>query len=291
MQPKNNSEWIVREDNAGASLQDFLAAMMRVSKRVAKQHIDAKVARVNGRIVWIARHALKPGDAVALAARVASPTAISKRIDKITILFEDDDFIIADKPRGILSNESAYSVEAVLRTQTGNPNLRASHRLDRDTTGCLLLSKSDPAHAAAVEVFKRHLVAKTYRAAVTGKWDADSTTIDLDIEGERAVTNVRCVTSNADASYLIARIETGRTHQIRRHLAMARHPVLGDPEHGRKTVSDPRLSGLTFPLLHAAELEMTHPLSPGKILKAFSPVPQDFHKWLVALGLERPRRK
>jgi len=289
MQTKNNSGWAVPEKFAGMSLQDFLAEAMPASRRVAKQHIDAKVVRVNGRAVWMARHALRAGDSVEVAARVASPTDKSRQLRKLAILVEDADYIIADKPRGILTNEAEYSVESVLRVQTRNPQLCASHRLDRDTTGCLLFSKSPAAHAAAVEVFKRHLVAKTYRAAVAGRWDADATTIDLALEGERAVTNVRCVAARDEASYIIARIETGRTHQIRKHLAMARHPVLGDTQHGRKTLADPRLAGLTYPLLHAAEIEMTHPLDSARVLKAFSPVPQDFHKWLVALGLEKRR--
>ena len=267
-------------------LQEFLAAKMSASKRGAKHHIDAKAVRVNGRTIWIARHPLRLGDKVSLAAQVKSPTAISSRISKITILFEDENYIIADKPQGVVVNEASYSVENILRTQTGNPALQASHRLDRDTTGCILLSKSEEAHVAAVDVFKRHNVSKTYRTIVVGRWDAAATTIGLELDGERAATGIHCLKANDDASYLVARIETGRTHQIRRHLAMARHPVLGDTDYGHKIVTDPRLERLTHPLLHAVELALEHPLSEGKTLKAFSPVPQDFHRWLKTLRLE-----
>ena len=285
---KTNSDinWTVQKPEAGMPLQEFLALKMGVSKRVAKHQLDAKAVRVNGRAVWIARHALRADDKVSLVARVKSPTALSERVKKITILFEDENYIIADKPLGLVVNAADYSVENILRAQTGNPALKASHRLDRDTTGCILLSKSEAAHAAAVDVFKRHNVSKTYRTVVDGRWDAAATTIEIELDSARASTGIHCLRATDSASYIVARIETGRTHQIRRHLAMARHPVIGDTEYGRKDLVDPRLERLTHPLLHAVELALEHPLEPGKTLKAFSPVPQDFHRWLKALRLE-----
>ncbi len=287
IKPKKNV-WTVAKAEAGMSLQEFIAARMNASKRVAKQHIDAKVVRVNDKNIWIARHALKQDDEVAVLASVVSPTATSNRIKKVKILFEDADYIIVDKPRGVLVNEADFSLETIVREQTGIDTIQASHRLDRDTTGCLMMSKSQAAHEAVVEVFKQHKVAKTYRTVVYGRWDARSTTIELPIDGERAVSNVRCIRANHDCSHLAVRIETGRTHQIRRHLAMARHPVVGDLQYGPKIVEDERLRALTYPLLHAVELEMEHPAK-GSLLRVFAPVPQDFHKWLTALKLQPAR--
>lgn len=273
-----------RED--GTPLQDFLAARMGVSRRAAKQQIDARIVRVDGQCVWMARHRLRPGAVVTVAGFVASPTAVSERPSKATVLWEDASYLIADKPAGMVVNEAAFSLETLLRTQTANPDLRASHRLDRDTTGCVLFSKSAEAHEAAVAVFKRHGVAKTYRAVVGGRWDATSSTIDLPLDGRRALSLVHCLRANNKASHLAVRIETGRTHQIRRHLAMARHPVLGDGVYGPKVVEDLGLMRIVRPLLHAVELELEHPLVQGARIKAFSPLPQDFHRWLGALRLE-----
>ena len=273
-----------RED--GTALQDFLAARMGVSRRAAKQQIDARVVRVDGAIVWMAHHRLRAGQAVTLARLVESPTAISKKPTRAAVLWEDSDYLVADKPAGTVVNESPFSLESILRAQTGNPELRASHRLDRDTTGCVLFSKSAAAHEAAVKVFREHRVAKTYRAVVFGKWDARSSTIDLPLDGRRALSLVHCIRANSRASHLAIRIETGRTHQIRRHLAMARHPVVGDMQYGPKVVEDPSLMRLSRPLLHAVEIEMAHPLFPDRVLKAFSPLPRDFHRWLAALRLE-----
>lgn len=284
----NANEWIVLKPEAGTSIQEFLALHMKVSKRVAKQHIDARVVRVNGKNIWIAHHVLKQDDVVVVLAPVASPTAISNRVKKLTILFEDADYLVVDKPRGILTNESDFSLESIIRTQTGIATIQASHRLDRDTTGCLLMSKTQAAHDAVIEVFKQHHVIKTYRTVVYGRWDARASTIELPIDGERALTHVHCLFATNAASHLSVRIETGRTHQIRRHLAMARHPVVGDTQYGPKLVEDERLKRLTYPLLHSVELEMEHPTK-GGTLKVFSPLPQDFHRWLLALKLIEPK--
>ena len=283
--PKPVAFQVARHED-GTALQDFLAARLGVSRRAAKQQIDARIVRVDGQCVWMAHHRLRAGAVVTVAGFAASPTAVSNRPAKATVLWQDADYLVADKPAGILVNEAPFSLETLLRTQTGNPDLRASHRLDRDTTGCVLFSKSAAAHEAAVAVFKRHAVAKTYRAVVSGRWDAESSTIDLPLDGRRALSMVRCLRANNQASHLAVRIETGRTHQIRRHLAMARHPVLGDGVYGPKVVEDLRLMRLTRPLLHAVELELDHPLRPGARIKAFSPLPQEFHRWLGALRLE-----
>lgn len=285
--PKNaNRAFAVARAEDGLPLQDFLAAKLGVSRRAAKQQIDAKIVRVDGRTVWMAHHRLRAGAVVSVAGFAPSPTAASNRPKRINILFEDADYLVADKPAGLLVNDAPVSLESILRTQTGNPELRVSHRLDRDTTGCLVCSKSPAAHEAIVRVFKEHRVAKTYRTVVYGKWDAAASTIDLPIDGRRALSMVHCIRANAKASHLAVRIETGRTHQIRRHLAMARHPVVGDPQYGPKIVEDPSLARLSRPLLHAVEIEMEHPLRPGSVLKAFSPLPQEFHRWLAALRLE-----
>ena len=283
---KAGRTFAVARTEDGTSLQDFLAAKLGLSRRAAKQQIDARIVRVDGQSVWMAHHRLRAGDVVSVAGFAASPTAVSRRPKRVAILFEDADYLVADKPAGLVVNEAPFSLETLLRTQTGNPELRVSHRLDRDTTGCLVCSKSATAHEALVRVFKSHRVAKTYRTVVYGRWDAEASTIDLPIDGRRALSQVHCIRRNAKASHLSVRIETGRTHQIRRHLAMARHPVVGDPEYGPKVVEDPALARLARPLLHAVEIELEHPLRPGQTLKAFSPLPQEFHRWLGALRLE-----
>ena len=282
----DKNRWQVMPQDAGMPLQDFLAVKMGVSKRVAKQHIDARAAWVNDRCVWMARHSLKKGDSVMISKAVDSPTARSKAPASLPVLYEDEDYIVIDKPAGLLSNESDTSAESVVRVQTGNGELRAVHRLDRDTTGCLLMAKSAAAKEAAISIFKEHRISKTYRAIVHNRWDAESTTLMLPIEGERALTNVSCVKANDTASYRVVRLETGRTHQIRKHLAMARHPIAGDRQYGPKEIESGLFRSIPRPMLHSVELMLDHPMHPGRMIKVFAPVPLDFHRALRALSLE-----
>ena len=281
---KSSNEWTVLKSEAGQTLQEFLALRMKASKRVAKQHIDARVVRVNGTSVWIAHHKVKANDAIIVASAVKSPTAISSNPQKIKILFEDEYYMVVDKPRGMLVNSSNFSLESIVKKQTGISTVQVSHRLDRDTTGCLIMSKTPDAHEKIVEVFKSHNIVKVYRTVVYGRWSADSSTIELPINDERALTNIKCLKANSEASHLAVRIETGKTHQIRRHLAMSRHPVVGDTVYGPKNVENEKLTKLTYPLLHAVEIEFDHPFN-GNRVKVFSPIPQDFFRWMTSLKL------
>ncbi len=289
MQPTPKPLPPVSIKEAGLPLQDYLANALKISRRTAKQQIDAKAVWVNDRCVWMARHPLRKGDVVHLTRRVASPTARSRPDPVLAVLFEDDDFVAIDKPAGIVSNDSDSSAEAILRRQTATPALRAAHRLDRDTSGCLLLARTDAAYEEAVAMFRQHRVAKTYRAVVHGRWAADASTIALPIEEERALSHVTCLRANDLASHLSVRIETGRTHQIRRHLAMARHPVIGDRQYGPKEIPDRMLRDVGRPLLHAIEFQMDRP-GRDRALRVFAPLPAEFHRWLIALKLSEGRR-
>jgi len=132
---------------------------------------------------------------------------------------------------------------------------------------------------AAVSVFKTHRVLKLYHAICIGRIERRSSTIREEIDGEPAVTHLTSLAANDDATYLALRIETGRTHQIRRHLAGIRHPVIGDRQYGLKTARDPRVQQIPRQMLHATDIEMPHPLQPGN-LRAHSPLPADFRRCL-----------
>ena len=270
--------FVVSKVEAEQSIQVFLSHKLSVSKRAAKNLLDDRVVWVNRRSVWMAHHVLRQGDTVEVPASVKSK-GVSVPAAKIRVLVEDDFYLVADKPSGLLSVGEG-SVEAALREQTGLPALQAVHRLDRDTTGCLLLAKSAAAFAAAVAVFKTRRVSKLYQAIVSGRFDRSASTVDQELDGERAVSHIQREAVAKDASFLQVKIETGRTHQIRRHLASIRHPVLGDREHGFKLARDPRLMTVPRQMLHASGLELPHPMTPGKTLKAHSPLPADFRRCL-----------
>jgi len=274
--------FVVSKAQAEQSLQMFLAARLSISRRAAKNLLDERVVWVNRRCVWMTHHTLKTGDTVELPVASLPKQSAKPSAPSIRVLVQDDFYLVADKPSNMLSVGSA---EELLRAQTGIATLQAVHRLDRDTTGCLLFAKNAAAFDAAVAVFKTRRVSKLYRVMVYGRYERTASTVDQELDGERAVSHIQREMMSKDASFLKVKIETGRTHQIRRHLAAMRHPVLGDREHGVKFARDPRLLTVPRQMLHAASLELPHPMRAGETLKAHSPLPADFRRCLQLFGM------
>lgn len=273
--------FVVSRVESGQSLQVFLSAKLSLSKRVAKTLLDSRSVWVNRRCVWMTHHALHQGDTVEVPSSVVKnqKQEESAPVVRIRVLIEDEDYLIVDKPSALLSVGEG-SLEECLKQQTGLNHLKAVHRLDRDTTGCLLVAKHLEAFEAAVAMFKTRRVTKLYQVIVSGRYERSASTLNQELDGERAVSHIQREALSKDASFLKVKIETGRTHQIRRHLAAIRHPVLGDREHGLKIARDPRLLTVPRQMLHACGLELPHPLQPGKTLKAHSPLPADFRRCL-----------
>jgi len=269
--------YVVSKLEAGQSLQVFLALKFGLSKRAAKNLQDDRKVWVNRRCVWMAHHTLHQGDTVEVPSLVVSQQ--KPEAPKLRILVEDPYFLVIDKPAGILS-VGENSVEELLRTQLNAPGVQAVHRLDKDTTGCLLFAKSVTALDAAISIFKTRRVIKLYQTIVWGAFKQSVSTLTEEIEGERAVSHVTREAMSKDATFLKVRIETGRTHQIRRHLSGIRHPVLGDREYGVKFARDSRLLTIPRQMLHACGIEMPHPFIPGETFKAHSPLPADFRRCL-----------
>lgn len=262
-------------------LQDFLAAKLELSRRGAKDIIDQRRAWVNKKCVWMARYQLKTGDTV------ETSKAIPKAPVKfhVRVLWSDESYLVCDKPAGVVSCDDPKSVETLLRTQENIPTLEAVHRLDRDTTGCLMFAKNHAAKIAAVEVFKTHKVSKVYHAISVGKFPFPHQIIDAPLDNQPAVSKVTREGVGDEASFLRVRIETGRTNQIRRHLASVRAPVVGDRVFGLKNARDPRLMQVPRQMLHASTLELPNPLEPKTEIKVHSPLPADFRATLKLFGM------
>lgn len=282
------------------ALQDFLASRLKLSRRSAKAVIDGRNVWVNRKCVWIARYALNIGDSVEIASSViraaqaqnAKPTSSSSPQQKrhIRVLWQNENYLVCDKPAGILSCDDPKSAESILREQEHIPTLEAVHRLDRDTSGCLLFAKRHAALEAAIEVFKSHKVEKTYHAIVAGDMKLAHLKIDAPLDGQNAITYATREASGDDASFVRLRIDTGRTNQIRRHLASVRLPVLGDRVFGLKSARDARLMAVPRQMLHASTLVLPDPLENNSQIRAHSPLPADFRATLVNFGLGRKRR-
>lgn len=276
-------------------LQDFLALKFSLSRRTAKAMIDGRSVWVNRKCVWIARFALRTGDLVEIpslvvkGARKQSGGEDARRETKdvrhVRVLWSNESYLVCDKPAGLVSCDDPKSVETILREQEKIPTLEAVHRLDRDTTGCLMFAKNHAAFLAAVEVFKTHKVSKVYHAVTTGSFKYAHQVIDSPIDGQPAVSKVTREGASADASFLRIRIETGRTNQIRKHLASVRAPIVGDRVFGLKSARDPRLMRVPRQMLHASTLTLPDPLSPHDEISVHSPLPADFRATLKLFGM------
>lgn len=238
----------------------------------------------------------------------------------LAIVYEDDAILVIDKPAGLVVHpgagvRSGTLVHALLHhapaiaTVGGATRPGLVHRLDRQTSGLLVAAKTERAYRALVEAMRRREVRRVYAALVWGDPREDAGTIDGAIGrdprtrtrmaivtrgGKPARTHWRVRERFGPASLLDVTLETGRTHQIRVHLAHVRHPVVGDPTYGgrdRKQLSAPGserslhaavLEGLPRQALHAAELALAHPVT-GEPLRFTSPLPQDIIRALELL--------
>ncbi len=261
-------------------LIDFIASRSNTSKKKAKRLLDSRNVYVNKKLTWMARHLLKTNDMVEIAYTTASSI---DPIKCIPILFKDDHLIIADKPPGILAN-GPDSAEELLCKYLQEPSIRAVHRLDKDTSGCLLLARNNAVFEAIVSVFRKKAVNKTYHAIVAGRFFPKRCTITLPLNGQRAVTHVQVLDANSTASHLLVTIETGRTHQIRKHLAHAGTPVLGDRHYGMHAVTHKTMQ-ITRQMLHASTIEFKNPLT-GMNIKIKAPLPADFRTSMTAFRLK-----
>lgn len=220
----------------------------------------------------------------------------------LDILYEDDDLLMVNKPKGMVVHPSAghttgtlvnavmYHCKEDLSGINGVMRPGIVHRIDKDTTGVLVICKNDKAHNFVAEQLKEHSITRKYRAIVNGVIKEDEGTVNAPIgrhpterkkmainekNGKHAVTHYRVLERFANHTYIECQLETGRTHQIRVHMASLHHPLLGDTVYGSQKNSY-HLEGQT---LHAMVLGLIHP-STGSYLEVTAPLPEYFQKLL-----------
>lgn len=259
---------------------------------------------VNGKVVK-ANYKLSAGDSVEVEIPDPEPLDILPEDIPLDILYEDDDILVVNKPKGMVVHPAPghYThtlVNAVMfhcgKDLSGiNGVLRPGivHRIDMDTTGSLLICKNDVAHQILAEQLKDHSITRRYRAVVTGNLKSDTGTVNAAIgrhptdrkkmstksnSPRPAVTHYKVLERFGDYTYIECELETGRTHQIRVHMASIGHPILGDKIYGPAKCPF-KLEGQT---LHAKILGITHP-STGKYMEFDAPLPEYFIKLLSTL--------
>lgn len=272
--------FVVSRGEVGALVQ-FIATKLKLSKKRAKTLIDSRSVFVNGRRLWMAQHVVEAGDTIEVHAEVAQQ---ERELSKREVLFEDDTLVIINKPAGMLSNADARSAERALQRLLG-VRVYAVHRLDRDTSGCLMFAKTDACRIQLEEMFKTRQIEKIYHAIVLGKVPPHIEAIRTPVDGKPALTKVMLLSSSGRASHIKVKLETGRMHQIRKHLSSIRHPVLGDKEYYRLELSAELVAAAPRQLLHARLVTFAHPTT-GEKVRVEAPLPKDFTRALKMLKLQ-----
>jgi 23S rRNA pseudouridine1911/1915/1917 synthase len=314
------------EDAGGARLDQWLAGEMApdLSRSRVKALIEAGAVTLNGVVVLEAKRKLKAGDVISLEVPEAAPAEPEGEDIALDILHEDEDIIVINKPAGLvvhpgngnwtgtLVNALIHHCEGTLSGIGGVKRPGIVHRLDKDTSGVMVVAKNDKAHKALSEAFADHGktgdLERAYLALVWGTPDRPSGTIDAHLgrsnkdrlkqavvpegkpDARHAVTHFTVLErfgqrpdSTAVASLVECRLETGRTHQIRVHMAHIGHPLIGDQDYGLSfktkvnTLPEPlraKVQAFSRQALHAYLLAFEHPAT-GEIMEFETEMPQD----------------
>jgi len=281
--------------------------------QLTRSHIQslnrAGAVRIEGRQEK-AGYKLRGYEAIEVDLTSTTPATVEPRDIPLTVVFEDDDLAVIDKPAGLAVHPGAATTDTVVhgllfRFQTlsksgGEARPGIVHRIDKWTSGLLIVAKNDWAHARLSQAFQERTVEKTYVALVHGKLRQASGEIALNIgrhstirtrmsaqssgRGRTALSSYRRIEEIGSFSLLEVRIKTGRTHQIRVHLSAIGHPVVGDEVYGERTYKQftKKYGKPARHFLHAAELKFAHPRT-GEVLQFRSPLPPDLDQMLQRL--------
>ncbi len=248
---------------------------------------------------------LEVGDEISVTIPEPVPTDIIPREMPLEIVYEDDDVLVINKPKGLVVHPAAGHLDDTLvnglmyamgdNLSGINGELRPGivHRIDKDTSGLLAVAKNDYAHTMLASQLKDHSMARTYEAIVCGSFREDSGTVDAPIgrhptdrkkmcinerSGRRAVTHWEVVKRYPGYTHVRCKLETGRTHQIRVHMASIGHPILGDTVYGHKK----KELGQDSQCLHAGALCFRHPRD-GRPVMVYAPLPDYFREVIEKL--------
>ena len=288
------------EEFVGERIDKFLSCRLEeVSRSYIQKLIKEGHVSVNGKPVK-ANYKLGAGDEISVEIPEAKEPDILPEDIPLDILYEHQDILVVNKPKGMVVHPAAghysgtlvnalmYHCKDSLSGINGVMRPGIVHRIDMDTTGSLLVCKNDEAHRILAEQLKEHTIRREYHAIVYGNIKEDTGTVDAPIgrhptdrkkmsinhkNGKQAVTHYEVLERFGNFTYIRCRLETGRTHQIRVHMASLHHPLLGDEVYGPS--SRPPFPGLKGQVLHAKILGIYHPAT-GEYMEFDAPLPQYF---------------
>ena len=295
----------VDEESSGERADKLLSAVLSDYSRSFTQNLFAEnLVFCKGKAISKS-FKVKAGDKLEFTVPEPKMLSLEPEDVELEIMYEDSDLLVVNKPRGMVvhpapGNYSGTLVNALLHHCKGNLSgingvIRPGivHRIDKDTSGLLLVAKNDNAHVSLSAQIKEHSLLREYRAVIHGKLKEQSGIVDAPIgrsasdrkkmcvtdrNSKNAVTHYEVIEEYKDFSLLRLRLETGRTHQIRVHMAYLGHPVAGDPVYGPKN----GVTKLGGQCLHAGLLGFVHPVS-GEFIRTEAPLPDYFTDFIRRL--------
>lgn len=276
--------------------------LQEVSRSFVQKLLEKGAVTVNGTVCDSKKYKVKEGDEIEITVPEPEELKIEAENIPLDIVYEDDDLLVVNKPRGMVvhpavGNENGTLVNAIMyhcgdRLSSINGVIRPGivHRIDKDTSGLLMIAKNDMAHESLSKQLAEHSITRRYEALVFNNFNEDEGTIDAPIgrdpnnrlrqavtaqNSKHAVTHWRVLERFGKYTLVEARLETGRTHQIRVHMAYVKHPLVGDFVYGPKK----QPFGVEGQLLHAKILGFVHPRT-GQYMEFERPRPEIFEETL-----------
>lgn len=300
-------DYVITEEFAGVRLDKAISMKdSSISRASVQRMIDEELVLVNGKKSK-ASYKISVGDTVTIIKEELKEVEIKAEDIPLDVIYEDNDILVVNKQKGLVvhpgnGNPDGTLVNAIMaRCKDSLSGIGGEirpgivHRIDKDTSGLLIIAKHDKAHINVSEQIKNHEVKKTYIALVRGNVKENEATIDMPIarstkdrtkmavskNGKNAVTRIKVLERFNDYTLLEVNIETGRTHQIRVHMSQIGYPIVGDYvySNGRNPF------GVEGQMLHSQKLEFVHPIS-GKKMRLEAPLPEYFEEVLKVLRRE-----
>ncbi|MBE6939917.1 MAG: RluA family pseudouridine synthase [Ruminococcaceae bacterium] len=295
----------ITTEEAGLRLDSFLAARLEgITRSQAARLLKEGAITCDGKILTKS-HLTAAGQTISVLLPEAAETEVVPQEIPLSVVYEDSDVIVVNKPVGLVVHPAPGHPDGTLVNALlhhcgdslsgigGEKRPGIVHRIDRDTSGLIIAAKNDTAHLGLAAQLADHTLARTYECLAIGNFREDSGTIDAPIgrhptdrkkmtvtthNSRHAITHWEVVARYPGVTHLRCRLETGRTHQIRVHLAHIGHPILGDTVYGnKKPVPD-----LTGQCLHAVGLQFLHPRT-GEMIALSCPLPEEFERALAKL--------
>ena len=306
MEQPNSYTFLIDEENQSTRIDSVLSLLLpETSRSFIQKLIEGGNLRLNGDVITSKKYKLRAGDRVEITLPPPEKLSVEPEDIPLDIVYEDSDVLVVNKPKGMVVHPAAGNytgtlVNAVMyhcgdRLSSINGVIRPGivHRIDKDTSGLLMLAKNDAAHESLSKQLAEHSITRRYKALVYNNFAQDSGTVDAPLgrdpknrlkravteqNSKRAVTHWKVTERFGKYTLIEAKLETGRTHQIRVHMAYIKHPLVGDRVYGPAKQSLAR----DGQMLHAEVLGFVHPKT-GEYMEFRQPLPTEFRNLLERL--------